>query len=744
MDIVKIISEELNLKENQISNCITLLDQGDTVPFISRYRKDVTGNMIDVQVRYVADRVEVLRQLEQRKQHVFKVIDEQGKMTEQIAHDLENATTLNEVEDIYRPYKVKKETRVAKALKANLDKLADYIQEGKTENPLMEEAAKYVCDDYKTPEACIQGASDIIAGKISDNPNYRNFIKKYYAKSAVLKATKSPKAISNVYDNYANFENLLFKTPSFRILAINRGVKQKCLTKEIILNDEAIIDRICDFEVKEHHPYKEILDNCVIDAYNRLIKPSISNEFFSECLEKSEDKSIEGFKLHLRQVLLEAPVKDKVIMGIDPGLRTGCKIAIIDAQGTVIYHGVAYLHNAGTKRKEHLDNFINIIKQYKVNLMALGNGTGGRETEEILVKYILPEVENVSYCFVSESGASIYSASDVAREEFPEYDVTIRGAISIARRLLDPLSELVKIPPESIGVGQYQHDLNQTKLKNALKGEVEDVVNLVGVDLNIASSYILTYISGLSKSLAKNIVEYKAEHGAFKTRSELLNVKGFGNKAFENCAGFLRIDGEEPLDNTAIHPESYKVAKEILKIYNIEVLDDFGRAKLGMIKEDDYEKLAKRLHVGVITLQDIVKELIKPTRDPRTEIKKATLLRTVNDISKVKVGMVLEGTVRNITEFGAFVDIGVHNEGLLHKSEISENYVSDINQYLKIGDIIKVKVILVDLDRKQIKLSMKKVSSLPLTTEDQAKEMNTPKSTKKVEQVDLSEPAKEE
>ena len=715
MDIVKIISEELNLNENQISSAINLLDQGASVPFIARYRKEATNNMKDSELRYTEQRLEALRQLEIRKQAVYKAIDEQGKITSEISEALENAKTIREVEDIYRPFKIKKDTRVEKALKAHLDKLAQYIYNDRT-GDLENEAKKYICEEFKDAESCIKGACDVIAGNISDNTNYRVNIKRLAKRNAVLKAKLVKNPASHLYDIYDNFEALISKVPAYRALAINRGCKEKCLKKEILLDDETNKSEIAYFEIKKSNPYKELLKECVEDAYKRLIKPSIENDLFSDLMEKSEDYSIEKFKINLKQVLLEAPVKNKVIMGFDPGLRTGCKLAILSPQGDVLQTDVSKITHKGTALNEAVDQLINLIERYHVDIIALGNGTGGREAEEVLVKKVLPHVPYCSYVFVSESGASIYSASDIARNEFPNYDVTIRGAISIGRRLLDPLSELVKIPPESIGVGQYQHDLNQTKLKKALKGEIEDAVNYVGVDLNIASSYILTYISGLSKSLAESICDYRKQHGAFNNREELLSVKGFGSKAYENCAGFLRIDGDNPLDNTGIHPESYEVAHKILNKFNIV---DIKQAKdvLSNLHESDIEKLSKELNIGVLTLNDIIKELIKPTRDPRTEIRKARLLKNVNDITKVKPGMVLEGTVRNITDFGAFIDIGVHCEGLLHKSQISDKFVKDVNDFLKIGDIVKVYVISVEPESKSIKLSTKMVKDLPLTVD---------------------------
>lgn len=715
MDIIKIISDELGLEESQISAAVNLLDQGDSVPFIARYRKEVTNNMKDNELRYTEQRLDALRQLEARKLSVYKAIDEQGKMTPEIAKALEDAKTTREVEDIYRPFKLKKESRVEKALKAHLDQLAKYIYTDKT-GELDKEAEKYICEDFPTKEACIKGACDVIAGNISDNTNYRINIKNLAKKNAILKAKLTKEPTSHLYDLYDGFEGLISKMPAYRALAINRGCKEKCLSKEIVLDNERNKEEIAYFEIPKNTPYKDLLLACIEDAYKRLIKPSIDNDIFSDLMERSEDYSIEKFKLNLKQVLLESPVKNKVIMGFDPGLRTGCKIAILNPQGDVIATDVSHITHKGKALRESIERLIDLINKYNVNIIALGNGTGGREAEEILTKEVLPNVKDCSYVFVSESGASIYSASDIAQKEFPNYDVTIRGAISIGRRLLDPLSELVKIPPESIGVGQYQHDLNQSKLKKALAGEIEDAVNYVGVDLNIASSYILTYISGLSKSLAESIVDYRKVHGAFKNREELNKVKGFGSKAFTNCAGFLRIDGDNPLDNTGIHPESYGIAKKILNIYHIYDLKA-DKSKLEELKDEDFIRLSSELNVGELTLRDIVKELIKPSRDPRTEIRKPRLMKSVNEISKVKPGMVMEGTVRNITDFGAFIDIGVHCEGLLHKSQISESYVKDVNDYFKIGDIVKVEVIEVDVEKKAIKLSTKKVSAKTLTVD---------------------------
>lgn len=723
MDIIKIISEELGLEEKNVQTVVSLLDGGDSVPFISRYRKDFTGNMQDFQVRNVEERLSQLRNLEEKKQTAYKSIEEQGKMTPEIAQALEDARTIAEVEDIYRPYKLKKETRVEKALKAGLDNLAKFIYENRVEENkdqlLIEEATKYICETYPTAEDCIKGAQDVIAGNVSDNPNYRNRIKNHARKTAILKAKLTKEPTKNVYDNYDGFESLLYKVPSFRCLAINRGVKEDCLTKEIILDDEKNLSEIIWFEIPDECVYKDIVEEAINDSYKRLIKPSIENELFSDLFDKSEDESIEGFKENLKQVLLEPPVKGKKIMAIDPGIRTGCKWVVLNENGDILEHGISLLTHRGTAYREAVETMIDLLTKHKVDLVALGNGTGGRETERALVKDILPEVPNCSYVFVSESGASIYSASKLAQKEFPEYDVTTRGAISIGRRLIDPLSELVKIPPESIGVGQYQHDMNQTKLKKALGGEVEDVVNYVGVDLNIATSHILTYISGLSSTLAKNIIDYRQKNRGFRSREELKSVKGFGDKAFTNCAGFLRIaDGYEPLDNTAVHPESYDIAKAILNKFNVDLKGD--KSKLSEISDQQIKALATELNVGEHTLHDIIKELIKPSRDPRKELRKPRLIPNVDTIEKVKPGMVMEGIVRNITQFGAFVDIGVHNEGLVHVSQITDQFVKDIKDFLKIGDLVKVKVIEVIPEKKAIKLTMKNIHQLKLTVDEMA------------------------
>lgn len=720
MDIIKTISEELNLTYAQVGKAIELLDEGNSVPFIARYRKEITNNMLDHDLRYTEKRVEELRQLENKKQTVYSKIEELGKMTVEISKALENAKTTREVDDIYRPYKPEKTTKVERALKAGLEKLALYIYNDKTGN-LENESKKYICEEYPTIEDCIRGACDIIVGNISDNTNYRVNIKRSAKKNAVLNANLVKEPTSHIYDNYDNFSARLLSVPSFRALAINRGCKEKCLKKEIVLDDETNIAEISYFEVKNKTPYKELMQKCCEEAYKKYIKPSVSNDLFSDLMERSEDESIEKFKINLKQVLLEAPVKNKVIMGFDPGLRTGCKLAIINPQGDVIYTGVSKITHNGTAQKDSVAELVDLINKYHVDIIALGNGTGGREAEEILLKHVLKQVPFCSYVFVSESGASIYSASEIAQKEFPDYDVTIRGAVSIARRLLDPLSELVKIPPESIGVGQYQHDLNQTKLKKALSGQIEDAVNYVGVDLNIASSYILTYISGLSKKLAESICDYRREHGAFKSREELKEVKGFANKAYLNSCGFLRIDGTNPLDNTGIHPESYDVAHKVLGKYGIKDIRD-AKDVLQTLTEADIVKVAKELNVGELTLKDIIKELIKPTRDPRTEIRKPRLIDKVKDIKDVVPGMILEGTVRNITDFGAFIDIGVHCEGLLHKSQISDKFVKDVNEFLHISQIVKVKVLSVDVDSRSIKLSMKDAKDLDLTIDTMKEE----------------------
>lgn len=708
MNVLERISQELGIESWKIEKAVELLDQGSTVPFIARYRKEVTGSLTDTELRTITERLSYLRNLEERKKTVLEQIESLGKLTDDLKEKIESCLTLSALEDLYRPYKPKRETRGSKAIKKGLKPLAEFIQDGK--NPdLDEEAKKYISEekDVKSAQEAIAGALDIIAEEISDNPNYRTFIKKLAYKNGKVVAKKIEGCEITTYDTYANYSEKISTIKPHRVLAISRATKEKVLNKSIELPTETILGHISSFEINSKNNYKEMLRDTIKDSYERLIYPSVSNDIFSDLFEKAEDSSIVTFKSNLKNLLLEPPLKDKVVMGFDPGFRTGCKVAIVDKVGQVLATDVLHATLGGKGVEIAHTKCVSLLKKYKVDVIALGNGTASRESGAFLTE-VLKEVPGCKYLVVSEAGASVYSASKAGEKEFPDFDVSLRSAVSIARRLQDPLAELVKINPMSIGVGQYQHDMNPKKLKDALVGVIEDVVNLVGVDLNSASPALLSYISGISSTIANNIVEYRYTNGHFKNRQDLLKVKGFGPKAFENAAGFLRVEGDEPLDNTSIHPESYDIARSVLKHYNSTSIEDF-RNKLSDVSEEEIKKEAVKMGVGEITLTDIVKNLLKPYRDPRDQNKEAHLNNSVTKIEDLKEGMTLEGTIRNVMDFGCFVDIGVHSDGLVHISELSKDYVSDINKIVKVGQIVKVVVISVDLKRNRIGLSIKQV-----------------------------------
>lgn len=708
MNVLERISQELGIESWKIEKAIELLDQGSTVPFIARYRKEVTGSLTDTELRTITERLSYLRNLEERKKTVLEQIESLGKLTDDLKEKIESCLTLSALEDLYRPYKPKRETRGSKAIKKGLKPLAEFIQDGKNPN-LDEEAKKYISEekDVKSDQEAIAGALDIIAEEISDNPNYRTFIKKLAYKNGKVVAKKIEGCEITTYDTYANYSEKISTIKPHRVLAISRATKEKVLNKSIELPTETILGHISSFEINSKNNYKEVLRDTIKDSYERLIYPSVSNDIFSDLFEKAEDSSIVTFKSNLKNLLLEPPLKDKVVMGFDPGFRTGCKVAIVDKVGQVLATDVLHATLGGKGVEIAHTKCVSLLKKYKVDVIALGNGTASRESGAFLTE-VLKEVPGCKYLVVSEAGASVYSASKAGEKEFPDFDVSLRSAVSIARRLQDPLAELVKIDPMSIGVGQYQHDMNPKKLKDALVGVIEDVVNLVGVDLNSASPALLSYISGISSTIANNIVEYRYTNGHFKNRQDLLKVKGFGPKAFENAAGFLRVEGDEPLDNTSIHPESYDIARSVLKHYNSTSIEDF-RNKLSDVSEEEIKKEAVKMGVGEITLTDIVKNLLKSYRDPRDQNKEAHLNNSVTKIEDLKEGMTLEGTIRNVMDFGCFVDIGVHSDGLVHISELSKDYVSDINKIVKVGQIVKVVVISVDLKRNRIGLSIKQV-----------------------------------
>ena len=727
LNIKNIIAEELNIKETQVEAVIKLIDDGNTIPFIARYRKEVTGGLTDEVLRNLDERLSYLRNLEKRKEEVIKSIEEQGKLTKEIADALEQAKILAEVEDIYRPYKPKKKTKATVAKAKGLEPLADIILEQKETKPIEEIAKKFVNVDtvesetekdkiVANVEEAIQGALDIIAENISDNPKYRKKIKGICYREAVInvKATKPEEKSS--YDMYYDFNESINRLPSHRILAINRGEKEDFLKVKIDKPEDKIIDLIQRDIIIGHTQFEEYLKKAIEDSWERLIEPSIDREIRSDLTEKAEEKAIKVFGKNAKQLLLGAPIKNLTVIGFDPAYRTGCKIAVIDETGKVLDTTTIYPTEPQNDVENATKVLLNLIKKYDVNMFAIGNGTASRESE-IFVSDVIKKAKqelnkDIHYAIVSEAGASVYSASKLATEEYPDINVSLRGAISIARRLQDPLAELVKIDPKSIGVGQYQHDVDQKKLSESLTGDVEDAVNKVGVDINTATPSLLQYISGINKTIANNIVKYRDEHGKIKERKELLNVPKLGKVAFEQCAGFIRVfEGNNPLEITAVHPESYEIAEKLLNTigYNVNELTD--KEKLVEIKSKlaaiNIPNTAKELNVGEMTLKDIIEELSKPGRDPRDEMPKPVLREDVLKFEDLREGQILNGTVRNVTDFGAFVDIGVKHDGLVHISELSKGYVKNPSDVVSVGDIVKVKVIGIDKDRQKVKLSMK-------------------------------------
>ncbi len=716
MDITKKISLELNLKETQIDAAIKLIDEGNTIPFIARYRKEVTGYLTDADLRNLSDRLTYLRKLEERMNTVISSIDEQGKLTDELKNSILNAQTLSEVEDLYRPYKPKKKTRASIAKEKGLEPLANYLVIGKNNKDLMEYASTFISEEkkVKTKEDALQGAEDIIAEMISDEPKYRKYIKDLINRVGLLTSKEIKKDEKDTYGQYADYKESIASIPAHRILAINRGEKEGCLKVDISFPEDVVFAYIArDYYNK--NDFKDIMKITIEDALKRLIYPSVENEIRTDLFENAEDKSIMVFKKNLVALLMYPPLKNKVVLGFDPGFRTGCKYALVNANGIPLKVGVLKVTSNDTKEVESSKiELTKLLKDNKIDYIALGNGTASRESEEIIREIIETNKFPIKIFIVNESGASVYSASKLGEEEFPNLPVEKRSAISLARRIQDPLSELVKIEPKAIGVGQYQHDMDQTKLNDSLSGVVEDCVNKVGVNLNNASVSLLKYVSGINISLANNIYNYLKTNGRFNTRSELKKVPKMGPKAFEQCAGFLRIyDGSEPLDLTSIHPESYDIAKKILKLFKIDLLKDdevIKNEKLtGFNAKEFIEKTSSK--VGEATLNDIVMEIKKPGRDIRDEVKIIELNNSVKDIKDLKVGMVLEGTVRNIMDFGMFVDINVHCDGLVHISELSNKFVKNISDLYTVNDVVKVKVIGVDINKKRISLSIKQVTA---------------------------------
>jgi len=712
--IIKIIAEELKIKEIQVKDTINLVDDGNTIPFIARYRKEVTGGLSDEILRELGERLSYLRNLEKRKEEVINSIDSQEKLTEEISEKIENAKTLSEVEDIYRPYKQKKRTRATIAKEKGLESLSLIIYMQQEKKDINEIATKYINEEkeVKNVEEAIAGALDIIAENISDNAEYRKQIKrKCYIKGLIsTKATKPEE--KTAYNMYYDFSEPINRIPSHRILAINRGEKEEFLKVKLEKPEEEILDFMQKDIIQEKTQFSNMLIETIEDSFKRLIEPSIEREIRSDLTEKAEEKAIKVFGQNAKQLLLGAPITNMTVMGFDPAYRTGCKIAIIDETGKVLDTKTVFPTAPQNDVEGSKKILLDLIEKNKVNMIAIGNGTASRESEIFVSNMIKECSREIHYVIVSEAGASVYSASKLATEEYPDINVSIRGAISIARRLQDPLAELVKIDPKAIGVGQYQHDVNQKRLEESLTGVVEDSVNKVGVDVNTATPSLLSYISGLNKVISKNIVKYRDENGKIKNRKELLKVPKLGKIAFKQCAGFIRVvDGDNPLEITAVHPESYSIAEKLMNILEYKTQDLKDKEKLSEIKiklaDVDIKKLSKELDVGEMTLKDIVEEIIKPGRDPREDMPKPILRSDVLNFEDLKEGMVLTGTVRNIIDFGAFVDIGVKHDGLVHISELSDKFVKNPADVVSIGDIVKVIVIGIDKDRQKVKLSMK-------------------------------------
>ena len=714
MDIIAKLAEELQIKKGQAEAAVKLIDEGNTIPFIARYRKEATGALSDEILRNLFDRLTYLRNLEDKKQTVLASIEEQGKLTEELKQQILAAETQVAVDDLYRPYRPKRRTRAIIAKEKGLEPLANVIMLQMLKTSLIEEATNYINEEKEvlTAEDAIAGAKDIIAEMISDDADYRTKIRDLTMKKGRLLSVAKDKEAESVYEMYYEYDEALTKVAGHRTLAINRGENEKVLTIKI----EAPVDDIIAYLEKKIIVHKDTecaqtIKEAIVDAYDRLIAPSIEREIRNDLTEKAEDGAIKVFGKNLEQLLMQPPIAGQVVLGWDPAFRTGCKLAVVDPTGKVLDTTVIYPTAPQNKVEEAKAVLKKLISKYKITLISLGNGTASRESEQVIVSLLKEIPVQVQYIIVNEAGASVYSASKLATEEFPNFDVGQRSATSLARRLQDPLAELVKIDPKSIGVGQYQHDMNQKKLSEALGGVVEDCVNKVGVDLNTASASLLEYISGISKVIAKNIVTYREENGAFKSRAELLKVAKLGPKAYEQCAGFMRIiGGKNPLDGTGVHPESYDATKELLVKLGYTLEDVANRTVAGISKKvSDYKKLAEELGVGELTLQDIVKELEKPARDPREDMPKPILRSDVLEMKDLTPGMVLKGTVRNVIDFGAFVDIGVHQDGLVHISQICDRYIKHPLEAVSVGDIVEVKVMSVDVKKQRIQLTMRGV-----------------------------------
>ena len=712
--IFKKIAEELNIRESQVEATVKLIDDGNTIPFIARYRKEVTGNLSDEILRDLGERLTYLRNLEKRKEEIIRLIDEQGKLTDELTVKIASTMVLSELEDIYRPYRPKKRTKATIAKEKGLEPLANIIYLQKEKKDIYEIAKEFVNEEkgIETPELAIQGAQDIIAENIADNADYRKKIKSFCFREAVI-TTKASKEEKSPYEMYYDYKEPILKIPSHRILAINRGEKEEFLKVKIEKPDEKILDYLKKQIIIDYKSqFNEILSVAIEDSYKRLIEPSIDREIRNDLTERSEEKAIKVFGKNAKQLLLQPPIKGMTVMGFDPAYRTGCKIAVIDHTGKLLATTTVY----PTEPQNDVDGAKKELKQlidkFNINMIAIGNGTASRESETFVSNMIKEIDKEIYYAIVSEAGASVYSASKLATEEYPDINVSLRGAISIARRLQDPLSELVKIDPKAIGVGQYQHDVNQKKLSESLTGVVEDAVNSVGVDINTATPSLLSYVSGINNTIAKNIVKYRDENGEIKQRKDLLKVPKLGQAAFKQCAGFIRVfDGKNPLEITAVHPESYSVAEKLLTNLGFSVENIKEKSKLEEIKtalsKVNVKKMSEELEVGPLTLKDIIEELSKPGRDPRESLPKPILRSDVLKFDDLQEGMELTGTVRNVIDFGAFVDVGVKHDGLVHISEMADRYIKNPSEVVSVGDIVKVKVLSIDREKQKVSLTMK-------------------------------------
>lgn len=711
MDIIKILADEFNIKAGQVENTVKLIDDGNTIPFIARYRKEMTGSLDDVILRELFDRLNYLRNLDEKREQVRNLIAEQEKLTDEINSALDKAVTVTEIDDIYRPFRPKRRTRATIAKEKGLEPLANEILMQLTKEAVEITAEKYIDaeKEVNSAEEAVEGAKDIIAEMISDDADYRAIIRKLTYNEGLISTKAVDEEAESVYEMYYDYSEPVKKIAGHRVLAINRGEKEKVLSVKVEAPVENILKQLDKKIIRDNKYTNAILKEAIEDSYKRLIAPAVEREIRNDLTEKAEESAIKVFGENLKQLLLQPPIKDKVVLALDPGFRTGCKVAVVDGIGKVLDTGVIYPVPPHNKIEQAEKIIANMIKTYNVDIIAIGNGTASRETEMFAVNLIKKLDREVLYIIVNEAGASVYSASKLGSQEFPDFDVALRSAVSLGRRLQDPLAELVKIEPKSIGVGQYQHDMNQKRLGEALGGVVESCVNNVGVDLNTASASLLSYVSGISGAVAKNILAYREENGKFKSRKELLKVAKLGPKAFEQCAGFLRIaDGTVPLDSTGVHPESYEVAESLIKKCGFS-LDEVKKGGIKGIGKavGNIEKTAKELEVGVPTLQDIIKELEKPGRDPRDEMPKPILKSDVLSMEDLQEGMVLKGTVRNVIDFGVFVDIGVHQDGLVHISQVCDKYIKHPLEVVSVGDIVDVKVLSVDVKKHRISLTMR-------------------------------------